>query len=61
MTESKETTLLLSKHLQFLEETKMFYLELLESGLAEEVNNKILKRLRKVQMDQDCFEIILKY
>ena len=43
MTESKETTLLLSKHLQFLEETKMFYLELLESGLAEEVNNKILK------------------
>lgn len=61
MTESKETTLLLSKHLQFLEETKMFYLELLESGLAEEVNNKILKRLHKVQMDQDCFEIILKY
>lgn len=61
MTESKETTLLLSKHLQFLEETKMFYMELLESGLAEEVNNKILKRLRKVQMDQDCFEIILKY
>ena len=61
MPESKETTLLLSKHLQFLEETKMFYLELLESGLAEEVNNKILKRLHKVQMDQDCFEIILKY
>lgn len=61
MSESKETTLLLSKHLQFLEETKMFYLELLESGLAEEVNNKILKRLHKVQMDQDCFEVILKY
>lgn len=61
MTESKETTLLLTKHLQFLEETKMFHMELLESGLAEEVNNKIVKQLHKVQMDQDCFEIILKY
>lgn len=61
MSESKEYTLLLSKHLQFLEETKMFYLELLESGLAEEVNSEILKRLHKVQMDQDCFEVILKY
>jgi len=58
---AKETTGILSKHIRLLDETKMFYMELLESGLPEETNNKILKQLYKIQQEQSCFEVILKH